>query len=52
VKEIPWLPNGPIPVQVDWRLEGYERISYAGTVDRALTAASVAVPEEEAGVRA
>ena len=29
VKEIPWLPDGPIPVQVDWRLEGYERISHS-----------------------
>src|SRR6201993_4762138 len=28
VKEIPWLPYGPIPVHVDWRLEGYERVSY------------------------
>ena len=29
VKEIPWLPDGPIPVQVDWRLEGYERVSHS-----------------------
>ena len=30
VKEIPWLPDGPIPVQVDWRLAGYERVSHSG----------------------
>jgi hypothetical protein len=23
-----WLPDGPIPVTVDWRLEGYERVRY------------------------
>ncbi len=40
VKEIPWLPNGPIAVQVDWRLEGYERVSHAATVPLA----SVTVP--------
>ncbi len=30
VKEISWLPDGPIPVQVDWRLAGYERVSHSG----------------------
>jgi hypothetical protein len=29
VAEQPWLPNGPIPVNVEWRLPGYERISHA-----------------------
>jgi len=29
VKEIPWLPDGPIATQVDWRREGYERVSYS-----------------------
>jgi len=28
VSEQPWLPNGPIPLHVEWRLEGYQRISY------------------------
>jgi len=28
VAEQPWLPNGPIPVTVEWRLPGYERISH------------------------
>jgi hypothetical protein len=28
VGEQPWLPNGPIPVNVEWRLDGYERISH------------------------
>jgi hypothetical protein len=23
-----WLPNGPIQTEVDWRLTGYERVSY------------------------
>jgi hypothetical protein len=30
VHEQPWLPNGPIPLQVDWRLPGYERVRHAG----------------------
>jgi hypothetical protein len=29
VEEQPWLPNGPIPVDVRWRRPGYERISHA-----------------------
>jgi hypothetical protein len=29
VAEQPWLPNGPITVQVRWRQPGYERISHA-----------------------
>ncbi len=28
VAEQPWLPNGPIPLSADWRLDGYERVSY------------------------
>jgi hypothetical protein len=28
VNEQPWLPNGPIPVTVDWRKEGYQRVRY------------------------
>src|SRR6201985_3842363 len=28
VAEQPWLPNGPIPVEVTWRLRGYERVRY------------------------
>ncbi|TDW21937.1 DUF3556 domain-containing protein [Kribbella kalugense] len=28
VAEQPWLPNGSIPLTVEWRLEGYERTSY------------------------
>jgi hypothetical protein len=24
----PWLPDGPISTQVDWQLEGYERVRY------------------------
>lgn len=28
VNELNWLPNGPIPTQIDWRLEGYQRVSY------------------------
>jgi hypothetical protein len=29
VEELNWLPNGPIATQVDWRLAGYARASYA-----------------------
>jgi hypothetical protein len=28
VAEQPWLPNGPIATQVDWRLSGYVRVSH------------------------
>jgi hypothetical protein len=28
VKEKNWLPNGPIATQVDWRLDGYKRVSF------------------------
>ncbi len=28
VAEQPWLPNGPIDYKVDWKLEGYERVSH------------------------
>jgi uncharacterized membrane protein YkgB len=28
IAEQPWLPNGPIAVDVDWRLPGYERVRY------------------------
>ncbi|MCK9247843.1 MAG: DUF3556 domain-containing protein [Solirubrobacteraceae bacterium] len=24
----PWLPDGPIPTNVTWRLDGYQRVSY------------------------
>jgi hypothetical protein len=42
VKEIPWLPSGPIPVQVDWQLAGYERVSHSAA-DAPLT--SVTAPQ-------
>jgi hypothetical protein len=28
VEQQPWLPDGPIPVEVRWRREGYERVSH------------------------
>ncbi|WP_052121184.1 DUF3556 domain-containing protein [Amycolatopsis sp. MJM2582] len=28
VAEQPWLPNGPIAVDVQWRMRGYERVRY------------------------
>jgi hypothetical protein len=28
VVEQPWLPNGPIAIDVEWRLDGYERVRY------------------------
>jgi len=30
VAEQPWLPNGPIPLEVEWRMPGYERVSHPG----------------------
>jgi len=41
VKEVPWLAGGPIPVNVDWRLEGYERVRHSA-VDAPLAAVTVA----------
>ena len=36
VAEQPWLPNGPIPLTVEWRLPGYQRVRYPrpGAVDK------------------
>jgi len=28
VSEQPWLPNGPIPTDVTYRMPGYERVSH------------------------
>ena len=28
VNEQPWLPNGPIPTEVIYRMPGYERVSH------------------------
>lgn len=28
VEELPWLPNGPIATSVDWRMDGYRRVSH------------------------
>lgn len=30
VEAQPWLPDGPIPTQVSWRMDGYERVSHPG----------------------
>ena len=30
VETQPWLPDGPIDTQVDWRMDGYERVSHPG----------------------
>jgi hypothetical protein len=43
VAEQPWLPNGPIAVQVDWRRPGYERVSHAPTAAEAVPAPEVVV---------
>src|SRR6201995_1035022 len=52
VKEIPWLPNGPIATRVDWRLEGYQRVSYPGAVSGPPQAASTVAPTQSQGVTA
>jgi len=48
VNEIPWRPNGPIPVQVDGRLPGYERVRYPADVPATTSAvdAGEAVADE------
>jgi Transmembrane protein of unknown function (DUF3556) len=40
VAEQPWLPNGPIPVTVEWRLPGYQRVSH-GSVKLATKSSEV-----------
>ena len=47
VKEQPWLPNGPIRTDVDWRLEGYERVSHGGAPARPDTNHSAPATETE-----
>jgi uncharacterized membrane protein YkgB len=32
IAQQPWLPNGPIPLTVEWRLEGYVRVSHTASV--------------------
>ncbi len=44
VGEHPWLPDGPIATRVNWRLDGYERVSH-GQVR--VEVAGVAAPELE-----
>jgi hypothetical protein len=39
VDEQPWLPNGPIPTQVSWRMPGYERVSHGNAPGAASEAA-------------
>jgi hypothetical protein len=29
-----WLPDGPIPLQVDWRMPGYQRVSHTTAAGR------------------
>jgi hypothetical protein len=52
VKEIPWLPNGPIATRVDWRLEGYERVSHAGAASPISQAPSKVAPTPDQAVTA
>ena len=52
VKEIPWLPNGPIATRVDWRLEGYERVGYSGAMSPTPQAASKVAPTQNQAVTA
>jgi hypothetical protein len=37
VKELPWLPNGPIATRVESRMAGYERVSHGSVVPAAAT---------------
>jgi hypothetical protein len=48
VAEQPWLPNGPIARQVDYRMAGYERASHSAPVMRApvvIATPEIATPE-------
>lgn len=38
VCELPWLPNGPIAMDVEWRLDGYERTRYSAAVTHTVAA--------------
>jgi hypothetical protein len=49
VEQQPWLPNGPISLQVDWRLKGYQRVSY-GSGLASIEAALKATPSPGTGV--
>ena len=43
IVEQPWLPNGPIAIEVEWRLGGYERVRYP-KVDSSLTRVATTAP--------
>jgi hypothetical protein len=43
VEEQPWLPNGPIPTTVSYRMPGYERVSAGGRSDSTAPAEELAV---------
>ncbi|MGH7746581.1 MAG: DUF3556 domain-containing protein, partial [Candidatus Dormibacteria bacterium] len=43
VEEQPWLPNGPIPTRVRWRMDGYQRVSHRPVVVTGRAAAEVEV---------
>lgn len=47
IAEQPWLPNGPIAVDVEWRLRGYERVRYPKMGSKRVVSAE---PEESAPV--
>jgi hypothetical protein len=43
VEEQPWLPNGPIPMKVTYRMPGYERVSFERSDARPFAAQPAAV---------
>ena len=49
VEQKPWLPDGPIPLQVDWRKPGYQRVSHGHGL-AAMEAALRATPSPGTGV--
>jgi Transmembrane protein of unknown function (DUF3556) len=52
VREIPWLPDGPIQVQVDWRLEGYEGVRHSAAGPLAPVTGSQVAPVQGKAVMA
>jgi hypothetical protein len=49
VAEQPWLPNGPIKVDVSWRLAGYERVRHGAGAKAAAGAATAPWARAAAG---
>lgn len=52
IDEQPWLPNGAVPVTVEWRMEGYERVSHASPTSASGSGRAAADPPGASSVLA